>query len=660
MKIGLVGNQNSGKTTLFNLLTGSNQKIGNWPGVTIERKVGQIKGSHHQLVDLPGIYSLSPYTIEEEISRKFIFEEEPDLIINIIDATSLERSLYLTTQLLELDVNVLVVLNMADILEKKGLIIDEKKLEEFLGVEVVKISALKKQGINNLIHKINTNDIRIKRNLNIFPEIIEKQITELISQIQAPHKRFIAIKLLEDDKNLQDLQFEEVSIARRLLGHIYEKDIESIIANERYRYIELVKSEVVTQIDLGESVTDKLDRIFLNKWLSIPIFAIVMFLIYFLAVGVVGDLTVGFVEGVFESLSELTSNFLLSIGASNWSTSLVVDGIIAGVGAVLAFIPQLIILFICISILETTGYMSRISFILDRIFRKFGLSGKTLIPFIVGAGCSVPGVLTTRTIEDDKERKMSIILTPFIPCSAKLPIIVLFSSYFFGKYSGLVAGGLYFLSIIIIFVSALIMKKFIHKGESSPYIAELPEYKALNIPHILKDVFQKVWEFINRAGTIILLGSIVIWFLVSFSWKLEYGVGVHDSILASIGNLLAWFFYPMIGEYSWAASVSAVQGLIAKEQVVSSMSVIAGLASAVTDGNQIFSSSLFSFFSAPAALAYMAFVLFSAPCIGTIGAMKRELGDTKQVVFAVGFQTMLAWFVGVLVFSIGSLLGVIL
>ena len=399
MKIGLVGNQNSGKTTLFNLLTGSNQKIGNWPGVTIERKVGQIKGSHHQLVDLPGIYSLSPYTIEEEISRKFIFEEEPDLIINIIDATSLERSLYLTTQLLELDVNVLVVLNMADILEKKGLIIDEKKLEEFLGVEVVKISALKKQGINNLIHKINTNDIRIKRNLNIFPEIIEKQITELISQIQAPHKRFIAIKLLEDDKNLQDLQFEEVSIARRLLGHIYEKDIESIIANERYRYIELLKSEVVTQIDLGESVTDKLDRIFLNKWLSIPIFAIVMFLIYFLAVGVVGDLTVGFVEGVFESLSELTSNFLLSIGASNWSTSLVVDGIIAGVGAVLAFIPQLIILFICISILETTGYMSRISFILDRIFRKFGLSGKTLIPFIVGAGCSVPGVLTTRTIE---------------------------------------------------------------------------------------------------------------------------------------------------------------------------------------------------------------------------------------------------------------------
>lgn len=659
MKIALVGNQNSGKTTLFNLLTGSNQKIGNWPGVTIECKVGQIKGSNHQLVDLPGIYSLSPYTLEEEISRKFIFEEEPDLIINIIDATSLERSLYLTTQLLELDVNVLVVLNMSDILEKKGLIIDEKILEEFLGVEVVKISALKRIGIVELINKINSGDIRPKRQINIFPDIIEKEIYELIPYIQSPHKRFIAIKLLEDDKNLVDLQFEEVSIARRLLGHIYEKDIESIIANERYRYIELVKSQAVTQIDIGETLTDKLDKIFLNKWLSIPIFAIVMFLIYFLAVGMVGGMTVEFIEGVVERVSEFTASGLEKLGASSWSISLVVDGIIAGVGAVLSFIPQLIILFLCISILETTGYMSRISFILDKIFRRFGLSGKTLIPFIVGAGCSVPGVLSTRTIEDEKERKMSIILTPFIPCSARLPVIVLFSTFFFGRYSGIVAASLYFLAIILIFISALILKKVINKGEQSPYITELPEYKAINLLHIAKDVFQKIWEFIKRAGSVILLCSIIIWFLVSFSWKFEYGVGVEKSILASIGNAIAWFFYPMLGEYSWAASVSAIQGLVAKEQVVSSMSVIAGLASDTVDGRQIFTSELFSFFNTPSALAYMAFVLFSAPCIGTIGAMKRELGSTKNVLLAVGFQTLLAWVVAVLIFGVGTLIGVI-
>lgn len=659
MKIALVGNQNSGKTTLFNLLTGSNQKIGNWPGVTIERKVGNIKGSTHQLVDLPGIYSLSPYTLEEEISRRYIFEENPDLIINIIDATSLERSLYLTTQLLELDMNVLVVLNMSDILEKKRLTIDIEELEKGLGVEVVKISALKNQGINNLIDKIKSGNIKSKNNINIFPDVIESQIKGLSELITSPHKRFIAVKLLENDKNLADLQFAEVYLSRRLLENKFEKDIENIIANERYKFIETLKAKVLTKIDIGESTTDKLDRIFLNKWLSLPIFVIVMFLIYFLAVGVVGQFTVEFVENVFDSLGESLYNILQNAGASKWSTSLIVDGIIVGVGSVLAFIPQLIILFLAISLLETTGYMSRIAFILDRLFRKFGLSGKSLIPFIIGSGCSVPAVMSTRTIEDERERKMSIILTPFIPCSAKLPIIILFASYFFGKYSGLAAASLYFLAILVILFSAIVMKKFIFKGNPSPYISELPEYKTINIRHILNDVGLKTWEFIKRAGTIILLGSIFIWFLVSFSWKLEYGVEVHQSILASIGNLFSWFFYPMLGEFSWAASVSAIQGLIAKEQVVSSMSVIAGLSSDVNDGAIIFSSGIFSFFTGPSAYAFMAFNLFSAPCIGTIAAMKRELGSNKKVLFAIAFQTILAWLIAVIIFGIGSLMKVV-
>lgn len=659
MKIALVGNQNSGKTTLFNLLTGSNQKIGNWPGVTIERKVGNIKGTTHQLVDLPGIYSLSPYTLEEEISRKYILDEKPDLIINIIDATSIERSLYLTTQLLELDVNVLVVLNMSDILEKKGLIIDVGMLSKGLGVEVVKISALKNHGIAELIKKINSADFKTKKNIKIFSDVIEEQIKDLSQQINYPNKRFLTVKLLENDKNLKEIQFDGVEQARRVIEDKSKKDIENIIANERYKFIENIKESSVKKIEKGLSTTDKLDRVFLNKWLSLPIFAIVMFLIYFFAVGVVGQFTVEFVEGVVESFGQYLLNLLQKAGASDWSISLIVDGIVVGVGSVLAFVPQLIILFFAISILETTGYMSRIAFILDRLFRRFGLSGKSLIPFIIGSGCSVPAVMSTRTIEDERERQMSIVLTPFIPCSAKLPIIILFASFFFGRYSGLAAASLYFLAILVILFSAIIMKKVIFKGEPSPYISELPEYKAFNLRHIITDVSLKSWEFIKRAGTIILLGSIFIWFLVSFSWRFEYGVEVDKSILASIGNLISWFFYPMLGEFSWAASVSTIQGLVAKEQVVSSMSVIAGLSSDVNDGAMIFNSGVFGFFTGPSAYAFMAFNLFSAPCIGTIAAMKRELGSSKKMLLAVLFQTFLAWLIAVIIFGIGSLIGVI-
>lgn len=655
MKIGLVGNQNSGKTTLFNFLTGMNAKIGNWPGVTIEKKVGIIKNTKHEITDLPGIYSLSPYSVEEEISRKFIFDEKPDVVINIVDSTSLERSLYLTTQLLELDVKVIVALNMADVLEKKGIKIDSKKLEELLGVKVLKISALKGTGIKELVKEIET--INKFNTRKICDANIETAIDTAISMMprDISHKRFVAIKLFENDERFK--YFNNANI-KKVVGELskkYDRDLEEIIATERYKFIEGVKQKTFRKLKREKNVSDKLDKIFLNKLLAFPLFVVIMFLVYYLSVGVVGSFTVDWVAGMMETFGENVEIFLESIGTSNWINSLVVDGIIVGVGAVFGFIPQLIILFICISILETTGYMSRIALLLDKLFRKIGLSGKSLIPFIVGAGCSVPGIMGTRIIENQDERKMTTILTPFIPCSAKLPIISLFSGYFFGENSGIISASLYFFAIIVIIISALLMKKFIYKNPSNTYISELPEYKLPNLKYLLKDVWDKISAFIKRAGSIILICSIAIWFLLSFSSEFEYGIDIEDSILASIGRKISWVFYPMLGENSWGAAVSAIQGLVAKEQVISSMSVIAGLAEEIEDGSQIFASGgIFGFFTAASAYAFMVFNLFSAPCFGAIGAMKRELGGTKKMIKAVTFQTIFAWILATMVYQIGS------
>ena len=474
MKIALVGNQNSGKTTLFNLLTVMNAKIGNWPGVTIEKKVGIIKGTEHEIVDLPGIYSLSPYSIEEELSRKFIFEEKPDVIVNIIDSTSLERSLYLTTQLLEMDCKVIIALNMVDLLEKKGFYVDENRLEKILGAKVIKISALKGTGVNYLINEINIYSKNKKQ--YIFDAKLEQEIQEIENNLKnSTNKRFVAVKMLENDMELEEL-----------------------IATERYDFIERTKKSVILpgkefiMVDENVSASDKIDKILLNKWLAIPIFIIIMFLVYYLSVGVVGKFTVSLNEKIINLLGSTTNTVLNNIGIANWLNSLIVDGIISGVGSVLSFIPQLIILFTCISILETTGYMSRIALLLDRIFRKIGLSGKSLIPFIIGTGCSVPGIMGTRIIENQNEREMTAILTPFIPCSAKLPIITVFSSYFFKQNSGLIAVSLYFLAIIIIILSALVMKKLIYTNINNTYISELPEYKIPNIKYVFRDVFDKV------------------------------------------------------------------------------------------------------------------------------------------------------------------------
>ncbi|MDD2492499.1 MAG: ferrous iron transport protein B [Bacilli bacterium] len=657
MKIALVGNQNSGKTTLFNLLTGSNQKIGNWPGVTIERKIGIIRNTKYELVDLPGIYSLSPYTVEEEISRKYVFEEKPDLIINIIDSTAIERSLYLTTQLLELDTRVIIALNMADIVEKKGIFIDVNKLSRLLNTTVIKISALKNTGIEHLISHIRRNEILDNVHNRIYAALIEDAIEAV--KITMNHSRFVAIKMLEEDVMFTKYQNVTVKAKIKEIQERYDSDVEEVIANQRYNYIEELKENVVITKTVKKSTTDKLDKIFLNKWLAIPIFAIIMTTIYMLAVGVVGNFTVDFVDTNIGLFGQWLGVRLEAINTSTWLISLIVDGIVAGVGAVLNFIPQLMILFLLIAVLEVTGYMARIAFFLDKIFRKIGLSGKSLIPFIVGSGCSVPGIMACRTIEDEEERKMTIFLTPFIPCSAKLPIIIVFSSFFFEKNQGFIAASLYFLAIIVIVISALILKKILFKGKTSAYISELPEYKLPSAKYIFRDVFDKTWSFMKRAGSIILLCSIIVWFMLSFSWTLEYGVDVEQSILAGIGNALAWIFYPIIGEYSWAATVSAIQGLVAKEQVISSMAIIAGFGEDVTTGTLIFGSSIFAFFTPLSAYTFMMFNLFSAPCFGAIGAMRRELGSTKQMLKAIGFQTGLALIFSAFVFGVGTLIGVI-
>lgn len=653
MKVALVGNQNSGKTTLFNYLTGMNAKIGNWPGVTIEKKTGKIKGTTHEITDLPGIYSLSPYSIEEDISRKFVFEEKPDVIINIVDATSLERSLYLTTQLMELDCKVIIALNMADLLEKKGIQIDVKKLEQKLGTKVFKISALKETGIKELVKEIG-----IKADLektNIYDSKIEEAIFNISGKLKESHKRFVSVKLLEMDSRFYNRDTKEINRIREDLTKNYDTDLEEIIATQRYMFIERTKKECVREKENIVTISDKLDKIFLNKWIAFPIFVIVMFLVYYLSVGVVGSSTVDWVADNMDTFGEWVGTALESAGASEWVNSLVVDGVIAGVGAVLGFIPQLIILFLCISLLETTGYMSRIALLFDKLFRKLGMSGKSLIPFIVGSGCSVPGIMGTRIIENQDEREMTSILVPFIPCSAKLPIISLFAGYFFEEHSGLASASLYFFAIVVIIISAFILSRTRFKHVSSSYISELPEYKVPSVKYVAKDVFDKVIAFIKRAGSIILICSIVIWFLLSFSFGMEYGVDIEDSMLASIGKTISWVFYPILGQNNWGATVSAIQGLVAKEQVVSSMAVISGLAEDVEEGSEIFAQGTpFAGITAAAAYAFMVFNLFSAPCFGAIGAMKRELGSSKRMFKAVLFQTGLAWLLATIVYQVGS------
>lgn len=678
----LVGNQNSGKTLLFNVLTGLNQKVGNWPGVTVERKDGLIRGTTINITDLPGIYSLSPYTTEEEISRKFIVEERPDLIINIIDSTSIERALYLTTQLMELNTKVLVVLNMEDILKKKGYIIDIVKLEKLLGTKCVSISALKRTGIKELIDIIRNGDRLIPeaKDHHLFSLEVENVISDVSKELDenVSEKRFAAIKIVERDNRYYDKYFKErFEKEISALEEQFDLDTEQLIASERYNYIEKIRDKVITKTKVEkDSISAKIDKVLLNKWLAIPIFLIVIVVIYLLSVGLVGGATVGIVDMLFNGgdtiefpmpwgsyevslgegimgLGPWLASCITNAGGSEWAASLVADGAVAGVGAVLNFVPQIMILFLLLSLLETSGYMSRVTFLFDRLFKKLGMSGQSLIPFIVGTGCSVPAIMGTRTIQDKDEHQMTVTLTPFMPCSAKLPIISCFVAGIFGG-NYLVTAFMYILAIGVIILSGYLLNKFFIKKHSTNYITELPDYHAPSMSYVGKDVSEKTWAFIKRAGTIIFLCSIVIWVLLNVNYEFAYTTNVEESILADIGRSIAWIFAPMLGlNFSWGASVSAVQGLVAKELVISSMEVI----TAVGEGGDVFAGNgMFAFFNGFSAMGYMIFTLFSAPCFGAIGAMKRELNNSKDFWRAIMFQTGLAWILASLVGIWGALL----
>lgn len=677
MLIGLIGNQNSGKTTLFNHLTGDTAKIGNWPGVTVQKRSGFIKGTKHEIVDLPGIYSLSPYTIEEQLSKDFILNEKPDIIINVVDSTSIERSLYLTTQLLELNCKVIIALNIIGSLSKFNINLNTNILSKYLNVKVIEISALTGLGINNLVHAINYLTPNIPN--PIFNQEIENTILTIETSLpqKLMHKRFIAIKLLEEDESFSNYSFKKLNSIIIQTKKLYDTETDELIATKRYRFIEnalktcsnlakhkgrdgtlpLHKKDSSFIKKPKETATDKLDKIVLNKFLGFPIFFIIIFLVYFLSVDVVGKYATNKISNYIAFFSNSILNILKSVGIPKHLTSLMIDGIVPGVSSVLSFLPQLFILFLLISLLETGGYMSRISMLFDSFFRKLGLSGKSLIPFIVGSSCSVPGIMASRIIENNDERKKAVILTPFIPCSAKLPIIALFSSYFFTEYSGLVAASLYLFSIAIIIFSSLLFKKFIFKNTTNTYMLELPKYKIPNAKYVLKDVFQKLLDFIKRAGSIILLCSVALWFLLSFSPSFSYTNNIEQSLLAYVGNKLSWFLSPFLGVQSWHATISSIQGLIAKEQVISSMSIISGFTGNSNLESNIFSqSSPFSFFTTSSAYAFMVFNLFSAPCIAAISAMHKELGSFKTTVFAICFQIFIAWLLATIIFNIGKLL----
>lgn len=668
--VALVGNPNCGKTTAFNALTGSKAYVGNWPGVTVEKKEGKLRGVKEDitLVDLPGIYSLSPYTPEEVVARNYIIKEQPDLIINIIDASNIERNLYLTHQLVELGRPTIIALNMMDIVEKRGEKINIKRLEELFGVKVVPISATKNQGLDELINlalEVGTKKVKIASKSITFDMIIEQSINEVMTLLDGKqidevyNKRWLAIKVLEQDKKVVEefyLSKEESPIveeAARLLETTYDDDVESIIINGRYEYITKHISSIVTnRPDHKITLSDKIDKVITNRILAIPIFFGIMWFVYFLSIQTVGDMTIGFMEGLFGTIGDQVGLWLEGMSVSPWIHGLVVDGIIGGVGAVLGFVPQLMILFLLIGILEDCGYMSRVAFIMDKIFRKFGLSGKSFIPMVIGTGCSVPGIMASRTIESERDRKMTIMLTPFIPCGAKLPVFALMVGAFFPEHVW-VGPSMYVLGILMVILSGIILKNTLFKGEAAPYILELPEYHIPNFKGVMMQMWDRSKAFIIKAGTVIFVASGLIWFLQSFNFSLQM-VDTNESMLASIGHVIAPIFAPL-GFGTWQASVATVTGFLAKEAVVATFGILLGVGE-VAETDPTLLTSIGQFFTPVSAYAFMAFTLLAAPCFAAIGAMKREFGNWKWTLIAIGYQTGLAWIVAFLIYQVGSLL----
>ena len=672
VKIALAGNPNCGKTTLFNALTGSNQFVGNWPGVTVEKKEGKLKGHKDVVImDLPGIYSLSPYTLEEVVARNYLIAERPDAILNIVDGTNIERNLYLSTQLMELGIPVIMAVNMMDVVEKSGEKIHTDKLSKKLGCEVVEISALKGTGIKEAAEK--AVKLAESRKAAVVAHEFSKEAEDIIAEVEAKiigmpeeQKRFFAIKLLEKDDKIQKMMstVPDVSAQIKEMEDKFDDDTESVITNERYVYISSIIGECVTKNTKEKLTTsDKIDRIVTNRWAALPIFAVVMTIVYLVSVTTVGAFVTDWTNDVLfgEIIPPAIESGLNAIGCADWLQGLILDGIVAGVGAVLGFVPQMLVLFIFLAFLESCGYMARVAFIMDRIFRKFGLSGKSFIPMLIGSGCGVPGVMASRTIENDRDRKMTIMTTTFVPCGAKLPIIAMIAGAFFGN-SGWVATSAYFVGIAAIICSGIILKKTkMFAGDPAPFVMELPAYHWPTVSNVLRSMWERGWSFIKKAGTIILLSTIVLWFLMSFGWESgSFGMveELNNSILASIGSTIAWIFAPLgwtqAGE-GWKMAVAAVTGLIAKENVVATFGMLYGFAEVAEDGAEIWGN-LAAAMTPIAAYGFLVFNLLCAPCFAAMGAIKREMNNAKWFWFAIGYQCGLAYVVSLCIYQIGTLI----
>jgi ferrous iron transport protein B len=677
IKIALAGNPNSGKTTMFNDLTGSAQYVGNWPGVTVEKKEGRLKGHKDIIIqDLPGIYSLSPYTLEEVVARGYLVQEKPNAIINIVDGTNIERNLYLTTQLVELGIPVIIALNMIDLVRKNGDIINLSKLAAALGCEVIETSALKGIGSAEVAAKAAL--LAQKNTPAHMPSVFDGSVEHAIAHIeesienQVPERflRWYAIKLFERDAKV----IAELQLAPTLLAHLEEHikacevemddDAESIITNQRYAYISrLVVSSVIKKRTAKYNSSDKIDRVVTNRLLALPIFALVMFAVYYISVTTVGALVTDFTTdtlfGVW--ISEPLAAWFGEIGVAAWLGSLVVDGIIGGVGAVLGFVPQMLILFLLLSILEDIGYMARVAFIMDRVFRKFGLSGKSFIPMLIGSGCSVPGIMASRTIENERDRRMTIMTTSFIPCGAKMPIVALIAGAVFGG-AWWVAPVAYFTGVAAVIVSGIILKKTKpFTGQPAPFVMELPTYHVPSATNVLRSTWERGWSFIKRAGTIILAASVLIWFASSFSFSSGFQMveDMESSLLATIGSAIAPIFAPL-GFGNWQATVATIMGLVAKEEVVGVFGVLYGVSGdaleMVDTGVYAGLSPIASHFTALSGFSFLLFNLLCAPCFAAMGAIRREMNSAKWTWAAIGYLCVFAYAAALIVNQLGLLI----
>ncbi len=669
-KIALAGNPNCGKTTMFNDLTGSSQYVGNWPGVTVEKKEGKLKANKQAIIqDLPGIYSLSPYTLEEVVSRNYLVTQHPDAMINIVDASNLERNLYLTTQLLEIGVPMVIALNMMDLVRKNGDKIDVAKLSQALGCQIIETSALKGEGSAEVAKAALT--LAQRKSLAPKPLSLDPKLEETLSMIQKQiagscdpnNLRWFAIKLFERDEkameqlNLSAAVLDQIEALRQEAEREFDDDAESIITHERYQAISRILKTCYQKQQAKQRLTtsDKIDKIVTNRILALPIFALVMFVVYYLSISTVGTMMTDWVNDVLftEIIPPAVEGWLTAANTAPWLQSLVLDGIIAGVGAVLGFLPQMMVLFLLLALLEDCGYMARIAFIMDRVFRRFGLSGKSFIPMLVGLGCGVPAVQASRTIENDRDRKMTIMTTTFIPCSAKLPIIGLISGALFHG-SGWVATSAYFVGIAAIIISGIILKKTkLFAGDPAPFVMELPAYHIPSVKGVLIHMWDRSKAFVRKAGTIIFLSSALIWFLSNFNFSLQM-VETPDSILASIGRVIAPIFAPL-GWGHWEAAVGSFAGLVAKENLVSVMAILYGFAEVAENGDEMWSVFAQNF-TMISAYSFLVFNLLCAPCFAAIGAIRREMGSGKWTWIAIGYQCLFAYVVSLIIYQIGNLL----